>query len=509
MKILLINPPYFTFTSIVGVGHQIPLGLLMVGGPLIDAGHEVRLLDAEQRHSSITSIIDEVGRLRPEIVMTGHSGSTPAHTVCVSMLRSIKNAYPEIITAYGGVYPSYHAEKILKEEPAIDYVIRGEGEATALELVETLRDRDSHSTSPVLDLPGISYRPNGMVRHNPDRVPIQDLGHYRAGWELIENWDHYQIFGLGRTAIVQFSRGCPHRCTYCGQHGFWVTWRHRDPIQFVDEIEKLHRIHGINFFTLADENPTTLKATWQKVLEEIASRNLPIYFFATIRATDIVRDADILPLYRRAGILYVLMGIETTNPKVIKEIHKGSTTQYDYLACQLLKKHGIYSILGHIVGLEEDSWTSLLRSSERLKEYDGDYLNAMYVTPHSWTRFAQDIKERRIVQEDQSKWDYRHQILEQHFLKPWQLFAMVKWLELRFQFGTGGLSRLLRPKDGFDRHQRWWTTFHIGLVWLAEIMEFIFATAFVKSPRKLLDVDLDLNLPSAPAGLQPSTQKAE
>ena len=97
---------------------------------------------------------------------------------------------------------------------------------------------------------------------------------------------------------VQFSRGCPHRCTYCGQHGFWVRWRHRDPAPFADEVEWLHRRHGIRFITLADENPTTLRSEWQHFLEELARRRLPVYFFATIRATDIVRDADLLPLYR-------------------------------------------------------------------------------------------------------------------------------------------------------------------------------------------------------------------
>jgi anaerobic magnesium-protoporphyrin IX monomethyl ester cyclase len=50
MRVLLLNPPYQTWTSTWGVGHQVPLGLLAVGGPLLDAGHEVRLLDAELLH---------------------------------------------------------------------------------------------------------------------------------------------------------------------------------------------------------------------------------------------------------------------------------------------------------------------------------------------------------------------------------------------------------------------------------------------------------------------------
>src|SRR5438132_7258460 len=83
VRVLLINPPYQTLTSNWGVGHQVPLGLLAVGGPLLDAGHEVRLLDAECRRLSQGAILQAVDRFRPDVVMTGHAGSTPAHPVCV------------------------------------------------------------------------------------------------------------------------------------------------------------------------------------------------------------------------------------------------------------------------------------------------------------------------------------------------------------------------------------------------------------------------------------------
>ena len=60
MKVLLINPPYVTLSSRLGTGHQIPLGLLMVGGPLLDAGHKVRLLDTERRHLSVRAIVRDM-----------------------------------------------------------------------------------------------------------------------------------------------------------------------------------------------------------------------------------------------------------------------------------------------------------------------------------------------------------------------------------------------------------------------------------------------------------------
>src|SRR5262245_13253912 len=331
MKVLMLNPTYWNFTSTLDVGPQVTLGLLAVGGPLLDAGHTVRLLDAECRRLSPAAVARAVRQFGPDLVMTGHAGSTPAHPVCTRVLRAVKAACPGVVTVYGGVYPTYHAARILAEEPAVNFVVRGEGEATAADLAAALSRAGPgwRSGDPFRHVPGIAYRAGGEVAVTPDRPPIPDLDACRVGWELIDDWDRYQCFGLGRAAVVQFSRGCPHRCTYCGQHGFWVQWRRRGVRKFVDEIHWLHRTHRVNFFTLADENPTTLRDEWQQLLEELAGRRLPVHFFATIRATDVVRDADLLPLYRRAGILYVLMGIESTSDAVLRQVRKGSTTRHD------------------------------------------------------------------------------------------------------------------------------------------------------------------------------------
>src|SRR6185503_11045272 len=120
MNVLLINPPYQTLTSNLGVGHQIPLGLLMIGGALIDSGYQVGLLNAESERLSVEQILDHVGRTRPGVIMTGHAGSTPAHPTCVRMMRTIRAAFPEIVQVYGGVYPTYHAEEILADDCGAD-----------------------------------------------------------------------------------------------------------------------------------------------------------------------------------------------------------------------------------------------------------------------------------------------------------------------------------------------------------------------------------------------------
>lgn len=78
MHILLINPPYHSLTSLYGVGAQTPLGLLWVGGALIDAGHKVGLLDAEALRLTVSDVVRRAQAFRPDVIMTGHAGSTGA-----------------------------------------------------------------------------------------------------------------------------------------------------------------------------------------------------------------------------------------------------------------------------------------------------------------------------------------------------------------------------------------------------------------------------------------------
>ena len=190
---------------------------------------------------------------------------------------------------------------------------------------------------------------------NAPSPPLENLDSHRIAWELIPDWDKYQAFGIGRTAVVQFSRGCPHRCTYCGQWPFWQRWRHRDVTRFVDELEFLHGEHEVQFFWFADENPTTDKQSGMPLLEEIGRRSMATGMTCSIRSQDIVRDADILDLYRQAGFLYVLMGVETVTDETLRKVRKESSVSDAYQAVWLLRKHGILSIIDYIFGLEEET----------------------------------------------------------------------------------------------------------------------------------------------------------
>lgn len=480
MRILLVNPPYVSLTSSRGVGHQIPLGLLCVGGPLLDHGHHVELLDAERLHLDRAALEDAIARAAPDVVMTGHAGSTPAHPFCVDVMRAARRVCPDATTVYGGVYPTYHATDILATHAEIDVIVRGEGEAVTLALVTALVEGQ-----PLTRVRGIACRQDGQVHVTDSAASIVALDEWRVGWELVRDWDLYQCFGVGRAAIVQFSRGCPHRCSYCGQYQFWTRWRYRSPRLAAAEIGWLYRTHGIRFVTLADENPTSSRRLWREFLEALVAENVPVHLFATLRATDVVRDAELLPLARRAGLVCVLMGIETTDPATLAAIRKGSTVMEDQRAVALLRQAGILSMLGHIVGFDDERARDHWQAIRQISAYDPDLLNAMYVTPHRWSDWAADNGDRRVVQENQAQWDYRHQLLGSRFLKPWQLFAWVKLMEVWVHLRPRALRRIWRHPDADVRGYLRWCFHRSARVWFSEVAEFFWRTRRPRRPLTL------------------------
>jgi anaerobic magnesium-protoporphyrin IX monomethyl ester cyclase len=181
MNILLINPPHSSIGSRIPREHLPPLGLLSVGGPLIDAGHKVRLLDAEFGPMSTKRIVEQAAALAPEAILLGHSGSTSGHPIVVEITRALRTALPKIWIVYGGVFPTYHWWEILAEEPQIDIIVRGEGEETGTRVIRALEVGDSLETTP-----GIAYRKQGAPFSTPPAPLIRDLDAFRVGWELID-----------------------------------------------------------------------------------------------------------------------------------------------------------------------------------------------------------------------------------------------------------------------------------------------------------------------------------
>ena len=465
MRILLINPPHTAIGSRIPDDHLPPLGLLALGGPLLDAGHQVHLLDADRLDLPIEQLLAEVAARSPEAVLMGHSGSTSAQPTIAALARGLRERLPDLHVVVGGVFPTYHWSEVLDAEPAIDVVVRGEGEQTVVRLIHALEQG-----LPLAAIPGLAFRGEQGPEATGSAPVITDLDAQRVGWELIDHAD-YSYYGGRRAVVLQFSRGCPHTCTYCGQFDFWTRWRNRDPVLFAKEIASLYRMHGVELINLADENPTASRRHWRAFLEALIAEDVPVALVGSTRADDIVRDADILHLYREAGVVRFLLGMESTDPETLKFINKGGSTTHDREAIRLLRQHGILSMATWVVGFQQETPASLLHGLRQLLAYDPDQVQTLFVTPHRWTPFFDEVAETRVIQTDPRRWDYKHQVLECEALSPAQLFAAVKAVEVLVQARPQALRRILAPSDPESgRGMRWYT--RMGRrVWFHEVAE--------------------------------------
>lgn len=132
-------------------------------------------------------------------------------TPILDLVMDFKKISPQTVIILGGPEVSYDAESLLQANPAIDYIIRGEGEATLQELLLALTEEGS-----VNQIEGISYRQDGVVCRNQDRPLLKDLDAIPFPYPA-----DMQDF---RDKIVYYesSRGCPYNCSYClssTQHG--------------------------------------------------------------------------------------------------------------------------------------------------------------------------------------------------------------------------------------------------------------------------------------------------
>jgi anaerobic magnesium-protoporphyrin IX monomethyl ester cyclase len=111
----------------------------------------------------------------------------------------------------------------------------------------------------------------------------------------------------------------------------------------------------------------------------------------------------------------------------------------------------------------------------------------LYVTPHRWTPFFRLAIHRRVIQTDQSRWDYKHQVLATRHMAPWRLLLWVKFIEAVLQLRPKALLRVLAHRDSKLRHGMRWYTRMGRRVWPHEMFGFLFRDRRVANGPSLSD----------------------
>jgi len=245
-------------------------------------------------------------------------------------------------------------------------------------------------------------------------------------------------------------------------------------------LQYLSHEHEVRSIWIADENWGADRQQFVQVLTAMASLPFRLEVFCSLCAEDIVRDRDILSLYRRAGMRFVLMGIESDDEEVLRRIGKHNPHETACRAISLLREHGILSVANYVCGLRQETHRTMFRTLRRIRQSEPDFLNALYLCPHGWTQEGRTTSIESIIQPDQERWTYRCQVLRSSRLSACALFAWVKMTELFVHVRWRWFWRMFTHPDREVRRLLRWCFPRITAVWFAEICDFLLRTKFVR-----------------------------
>ena len=404
---MLITPPYHCGV-VESAGRWPNLGFIYIGGELEKHGYEVELYDAMSKFHTHEQIREHIRESKPHVV--GVTAITATVNDAVKVLETAKSELPEVTTVIGGVHPTFMYEELLNNAPdTVDYCIIGEGELTLPDLLNTL----NKGKDPVT-VQGIAYLRSGTPFRTPPRPLIEDLDSLSPAWHLAK-WSDYPLYFMDHShvAILSSSRGCIHECSFCSQHKFWQgSYRHRDPEKFVGEIEHLNSVYGINVFFIADEYPTRDRARWIRILDLLIGKSMDIHILLETCVTDILRDKDIIQKYREAGVLFIYLGVESTNNRRLEEFKKETKFEDSKTALKIVRDAGMIVESSLILGMPDETPETVKETLKLAKEYNADYMHFLLIAPWPYADMYPDLKD--YIEE----WDYSRYNLVEPILKP-------------------------------------------------------------------------------------------
>lgn len=387
-RILFVTPPYHCGVVEVA-GSWPPLGLLYLGAQAEKAGWQVEVYDAMTLRHDLHDIRRHLESVSFDVIAT--TAITPTYPAARDTLAAAKEVRPESTTLIGGVHPTFCYREILDSDAdAVDYIIAGEGEQPLFEFLSNFDSSEARQRSH-----NLIYRNETGIVVNPVLPLCDSLDTLPVKWDLLD-WSLYRYYVIPDSILgaVSTSRGCHHGCTFCSQQKFWQRiWRGREPENVVAEMAHLRREYGVNVFLFTDEYPTYDRDRWEHLLDRIIAQKLDVYILIETRVEDILRDEDILPKYRQAGIVHIYVGAEATDQATLDKLNKEITVSQSRKAIELIARHRMISETSFVLGFPDETPESIERTFELAREFDPDFAHFLAITPWPYSDFYREVKD--------------------------------------------------------------------------------------------------------------------
>jgi Fe-S oxidoreductase len=406
MKILFLNLPFAYKVSRASRWPEktksgtlyYPYWLAYAAGFAEKQGFLVSLIDAIADSLNEQQVIDAIDNFAPDIIVAEFT--TPTYFGDIEYVKKIRNSGYQGIIAIGGTHVTALPETVLADCPEIDIILRNEYDVTITEIAQERAKKE---------ILGISYIESGRVLHNEDRPPLTDLDALPFVSQIYKkNLDIRKYFyALAQHPMIQIvsSRGCPHQCNFCSypQTMGGRNYRTRSPQNFVEELESItQEMPEIKEIFIEDDTFTVDKKRVVEICNLIIARGLKLTWSANVRA-DV--PYDVLKKMKDAGCRLVVVGYESGNEQILKNIGKGITLAQSVQFAENTKKLGLKVFGCFMIGLSGETRQTIKDTYDFAIKLDPDMVFFQQAVPFPGTCFYSEVKKNNmLITEDFGQW---------------------------------------------------------------------------------------------------------
>jgi len=358
MKLVLYNPKSNSSGKRI-----LPLSLLALGA-VLEERHEYSIVDGNTERAPLDSLdralVDSGASVLAMSVMPG-----PQLRDAVPLARELKRRHPEVMVIWGGYFPTQHYEVCLRA-PYVDYVVRGHGEISFLQLLELLEHGGAQA-----DVPGLAYRIDGAIRSNPmPPIPhpqeLPDFPYHRVPVDIYAR-DSF----LGRRTLPHHSSyGCPFYCNFCAVVNMvGGRWLPQTAERTADVARYLHDEHGADAVEFYDNNFFVHEARTVEFANRIAG--LGIGWWGEARVDTLLRyRPSSWRAMAGAGLRMVFMGAESGSDETLKRMNKGGTASAEKTLemAGAMRSYGIVPEFSFVLGNPPDPDEDTNRTIEFIRK---------------------------------------------------------------------------------------------------------------------------------------------
>ena len=452
MKTLLLNPPSFEkFDGGAGSRYQATREITSFWYPVwlaYPAGliKESRLLDAPAHGVDPQETVTIARDYDFVVIFT----STAGFRSDVRLAGMIKDVRSEIKIAFVGPHVSVLPEESLKASSAIDFVARREFDYSVAEFAWGKK---------IDEIPGLSFRKNGSIIHNPDRPAIEDLDALPFVVEIFKrdlDFRKYTIpYLLYPYVSFYTSRGCPAFCTFClwPQTMTGHRWRTRSSDNVVTEVRRALELFPETREIFFDDDTFT----WNKSrVLELCHKLKPLNFTWSCNSR-VTTDYETLKAMREAGCRLLVVGFESGDPTILKNIKKGATVEQALRFMKDCKRLGITVHGDFQIGHPGETRETIERTIRFAMQLDPLTMQVSMSHPFPGTEFFNYLTEHGYLTTAQMTDEQGHQLpnLQYPGLSRREIVEAVEKFYSRYYFRPRIIFRIIRRAilDGTERRR--------------------------------------------------------